>query len=87
MNLPQYILEQLKKYAIAPNRLIVEITETALLENNEATLETIEAIKALECKIALDDFGTGYSSISHLLNYPIDIVKFDRSIVERSLTD
>ncbi len=74
-------------YQLDPNLIVVEITETALLAEHPAVSEQIEAFSKFGVKIALDDFGTGYSSISHLLNYPIDLVKLDRSVVPKSSVD
>lgn len=85
LNLPKVIKQQAKKHHIDLTKVVIEITETALLENNESTLETLNAIKGLGCQLALDDFGTGYSSISHLLNYPIDVVKFDKTLLVDAL--
>ncbi|MBQ4811164.1 EAL domain-containing protein [Pseudoalteromonas luteoviolacea] len=87
LNLPTFLQQQAKHYNVDLTKVIIEVTETALLENSESTMETLRSIKSKGCKIALDDFGTGFSSISHLLNYPIDIVKFDKSLIERTLQD
>ena len=67
---------------LPPTSLIIEITESALLDEGPATTEAINALKALGIRIALDDFGTGYSSLSHLRRYPIDVLKIDRSFVD-----
>ncbi len=64
-----------------PSRLILEITETALLGSSGDVQERLEAIKRLGVRIALDDFGTGYSSLTWLQSVPADIVKLDRSFV------
>ena len=64
-----------------PERLVLEITETALLASSVDVRERLEAIKALGVRIALDDFGTGYSSLTWLQSVPADIVKLDRSFV------
>jgi len=64
-----------------PKRLVLEITETALLASSVDVQERLEAIKALGVRIALDDFGTGYSSLTWLQSVPADIVKLDRSFV------
>ena len=69
----------LETSGLAPNRLELEITETALLRVNEAAQETLERLRALGVRIALDDFGTGYSSLSHLMRFPLDKVKIDQS--------
>ncbi|MEV6602455.1 EAL domain-containing protein [Actinoplanes sp. NPDC051346] len=67
---------------LAPHRLILEITETALLATSVDLRERLSAIKALGVRIALDDFGTGYSSLTWLQSVPADVVKLDRSFVE-----
>ena len=64
-----------------PQRLVLEITETALLASSVDIRERLEKIKTLGVRIALDDFGTGYSSLTWLQSVPADIVKLDRSFV------
>jgi EAL domain-containing protein (putative c-di-GMP-specific phosphodiesterase class I) len=64
-----------------PSRLVLEITETALLANSGDLHDRLHALKALGVRIALDDFGTGYSSLTWLQSVPADIVKLDRSFV------
>jgi predicted signal transduction protein with EAL and GGDEF domain len=64
-----------------PGRLVLEITETALLVASVDVQERLETIKGLGVRIALDDFGTGYSSLTWLQSVPADIVKLDRSFV------
>jgi diguanylate cyclase (GGDEF)-like protein/PAS domain S-box-containing protein len=62
-------------------RLEVEITESALLQNNDKVLSTLHQLHALGVRIALDDFGTGYSSLSYLRSFPFDKIKIDQSFV------
>jgi diguanylate cyclase (GGDEF)-like protein len=66
---------------LAPEQLIVEITETALMTGIDRALENLHAIRALGVRVALDDFGTGYSSLAFLKSVPADVVKIDRSFV------
>jgi diguanylate cyclase (GGDEF)-like protein len=66
---------------LAPNRLELEITEAVLLDDSERVGETLRELKALGVSIALDDFGLGLSSFAALVDYPIDKVKLDRTII------
>ncbi|TKT77599.1 EAL domain-containing protein [Aquamicrobium sp. LC103] len=71
----------LDKAELAPERLEIEITETALLNDKSSTRQYIQELKSLGVRIALDDFGTGYSSLSYLHSLPLDKVKIDRSFL------
>jgi diguanylate cyclase (GGDEF)-like protein/PAS domain S-box-containing protein len=78
-NLFEIILCALVESGLEPERLELEITETSLLENQEAHLATIRQLKNLGITLALDDFGTGYSSVTYLTNFPFDKIKIDRT--------
>ena len=65
-----------------PKSLIIEITESEVLTDDEATLQNMAALRKLGVRIALDDFGTGYSTFLHLHRLPVDIVKIDKSFVD-----
>ena len=67
---------------IPPSRVELEITETTLLHENEATLATLRGMHAIGVRIVLDDFGTGFSSLSYLRSFPFDRIKIDRSFVK-----
>jgi len=72
---------------IAPDCLILEVTESLLLENSAQLEQTFRELKLIGVRLALDDFGTGYSSLAYLHRFPIDILKIDRSFVERLVRD
>ena len=72
----------LAQTGLAPHRLELEITETLLLRNDQATVASLNALKALGVSIVMDDFGTGYSSLSYLWKFPFDKIKIDRSFME-----
>lgn len=72
----------LHKTGVIPSDIMIEVTETVLIENIETSVEILKRIKNMGIKIALDDFGTGYSSLTYLEKLPIDNVKLDRSFVK-----
>ncbi|GAB2576152.1 EAL domain-containing protein [Dyella jejuensis] len=75
------VKQALQSSQISPNRLLFEITESAILRLGEATEQTMHALHALGIGIAIDDFGTGYSSLAYLKLSGIDFLKIDRSFV------
>lgn len=80
-NLVEVVKTALEDANMAPDRLQLEITESILMKNTFATLQTLHKLRELGVKIAMDDFGTGYSSLSYLRSFPFDKIKIDRSFV------
>jgi diguanylate cyclase (GGDEF)-like protein/PAS domain S-box-containing protein len=72
---------------IAPARLHLEITETALILDDDRSVKTLQALRDMGVRLAIDDFGTGYSSLTYLKRLPIDVLKIDRSFVDGLGTD
>ncbi len=72
----------LKKTGLAPERLQLEITESAILDTDKKIRDNLKALRKTGVKIVLDDFGTGYSSLSHLQKFEVDKVKIDKSFVQ-----
>lgn len=77
----------LHKTGFPPSHLELEVTESALLKNEERAIDVLSELKAAGVKLALDDFGTGYSSLGYLRRLPIDTVKIDRSFVVNIVDD
>jgi diguanylate cyclase (GGDEF)-like protein/PAS domain S-box-containing protein len=62
--------------------LLLEMTETVLLDRTEEAIEVLRAVKALGVRIAIDDFGTGFSSLSYLSRFPVDVLKIDKNFID-----
>jgi diguanylate cyclase (GGDEF)-like protein len=86
-NLPGLVQRILRESGLPPERLELELTETALIKDKPRSLHFIRQIKALGVSVALDDFGTGYSSLDTLKTFPFDKIKLDRSFVEGLSSD
>ena len=81
-NLPEVVIAALTRSGLPPERLELEMTETALIELAAECLPAFQRFKALGIAIALDDFGTGYSSLSQLTMFPFDRIKIDKSFTQ-----
>lgn len=81
--LVERIAEIVESEGADPASLEIEITESVLMDDEERSIETLAALRALGLHVSLDDFGTGYSSLSHLRRLPIDGVKIDQSFIRR----
>lgn len=74
--------DALRDSGLEPWALTLEITESVLMQRSKTTLEQLRALKGLGINLAIDDFGTGYSSLGYLQQFPIDVLKIDRTFVE-----
>jgi diguanylate cyclase (GGDEF)-like protein len=81
-NLQAQVLKTLQESGVSPERLEIEITESALVQDLEAAQQVLGGLRDAGVRIALDNFGTGYTSLYHLRNFKIDKIKIDRSFVE-----
>lgn len=80
---PQLVLDYLHKYSISPGSLVIELTETAYIDNFEQVLDNLNQLASAGIAIALDDFGVGFSSFSYLKRMPLTYVKLDGSYIQQ----
>ncbi len=71
----------LERHRVSPERLVLEITESALLGDLDRAARRLSELRAHGIRVAIDDFGTGYTSLAHLRRLPVDVLKIDRSFV------
>ncbi|AHG92030.1 diguanylate cyclase [Gemmatirosa kalamazoonensis] len=76
------VRDALRDSGFPPHLLLLELTETVFLQEDEGTLETLRALKALGARLAIDDFGTGYASLNYLQQFPLDVLKIDRRFID-----
>src|SRR5690606_10716892 len=82
-----HVAQAIAQSGIAPDAIVLELTERMLLKYKERTVDLMDRLKELGVYLAIDDFGTGYSSLSHLQRLPIDILKIDRMFVDAIASD
>ncbi|THD38053.1 MAG: EAL domain-containing protein [Sphingomonas sp.] len=81
-NFVGYVMERVQRAGIAPSRVQIEITETAIFDNAERAAETLYKLRQMGFRIALDDFGTGYSSLYNIRKFALDCLKIDKSFID-----
>ncbi|MHB8252876.1 MAG: GGDEF/EAL domain-containing response regulator [Acidiferrobacter sp.] len=86
-NLVAIVSRILSETHLGPGILEIEITESVLMHNAQAAIETLRVLSSMGVRISIDDFGTGYSSLSYLKRFPIDVLKVDQSFVRDITTD
>ena len=75
------VRETLDRSGLPPSALVLEITETAMMEDTDLAVRRLHELKSIGVLLAMDDFGTGYSSLSYLSRFPVDLIKMDRSFL------
>jgi diguanylate cyclase (GGDEF)-like protein len=81
------VADMLRRTGLDPTTLILEITETVMMQDTAATIAKLDALKAMGVQLAIDDFGTGYSSLSYLSRFPVDVLKMASPFVESANVD
>ncbi len=81
-DLSRRVVRVLENTGLEPQYLELEVTETALVQNQERAIATLQELKALGIRLSLDDFGSGYSSLMYLQQFPFDSLKIDRSFIQ-----
>ncbi len=76
------VIERVQRSGVAPNRVQIEITETAIFDDAERAADTLYRLRQMGFRIALDDFGTGYSSLYNIRKFALDCLKIDRSFID-----
>lgn len=85
-NFATWVNEALSNSSVSPDRLVLEIVETALIQDVELAVQVFSKLRAQRVRVGLDDFGIGYSSLAYIKEYPIDVLKIDRSFTSHVTT-
>ncbi|MBE4617485.1 putative bifunctional diguanylate cyclase/phosphodiesterase [Vibrio navarrensis] len=86
-NFPSRVHEIVSEYQIAPKNLVIELTETLILDNNLLAIEQLKQLAELGFNLSLDDFGSGYSSLNTFFDLPMSQIKIDKSMAWRTVTN
>jgi EAL domain-containing protein (putative c-di-GMP-specific phosphodiesterase class I) len=86
-HLAEIVLQILEETGLAPEHLELELTESSIMSNAQATIDVLTRLKAMGVTVSIDDFGTGFSSLSYLKRLPIDALKIDRAFIRDLTTD
>jgi diguanylate cyclase (GGDEF)-like protein len=86
-DVPRLVEEALARHGLGGERLTLELTESAIVNDPARATAVLEALQGLKVRVAMDDFGTGYTSLAYLQRLPIDVLKIDRSFVSGMLAD
>ncbi|MDI1350315.1 bifunctional diguanylate cyclase/phosphodiesterase [Aquabacterium sp.] len=85
--LPPRLADAIARHQLAPDSLVLEITESAIMDDPERALHTLRRLRTMGVRLSIDDFGTGYSSLSYLKSLPVQELKMDRSFVMSMAAD
>ena len=85
--LPPRLADAIARHQLAPDSLVLEITESAIMDEPERALRTLQRLRTMGVRLSIDDFGTGYSSLSYLKSLPVQELKMDRSFVMSMAAD
>jgi EAL domain-containing protein (putative c-di-GMP-specific phosphodiesterase class I) len=78
---PELLTDAARRHAVPPNCIVVEVTESALMQDPKRAEQSILELKKQGFRLSIDDYGTGYSSLAYLQRFPVDVIKIDRSFV------
>jgi len=86
-DLPQRVADALHAHDVPASRIVLEVTESAIMDDADRALQVLHALRALGVSLSIDDFGTGYSSLAYLKRLPVDELKIDRSFTRNMVAD